>query len=193
MISLPVSFGATGLIVMFIWIIIGSLGFPGGTITIVAMSSLTSRISSLILVIVVSFAAAIIGDISAYELARKLSSRLRKKLVKFSFFEKNEPRARNMLSRHKFPIVFFTRFMFISLCSTVSYVSGFEKINRKKFYLAVFGGEFLFALIYSVIGYALGETFNTLISAINYAAIAIILFALLVYLIRYLARRKRRS
>ncbi len=176
---------------MFFWVLAGSLGLPGGTIVIIGTSSLTQGIPSLILVIAISCVAAFIGDNLAYELARRLSDRFRNKLIRFSFFRNNEPRARKLLSKHEFSIVFFTRFILLSLCPVVSYVSGFEKINRKKFYLAVFAGELLFATIYSTIGYAIGETFNNLISAIDYVAIAVVLLALIIYAVWSLVKRKR--
>lgn len=193
MISFPINLSASGLAILFLWVTIGSLGLPGGTIAIIAFGSLAGTVSYLILLIAISFAAAVIGDVLAFELAVKFSDEFRNKLRHFSFFRNNESKAKEMLTKYGFQIVFFTRFALLSLCPVVSYVSGFEKMNRKKFLAAVLSGEFLFAAIYSIVGFTVGETFNSLISAANYIIAAVLLIVLLLYLLRLLLRRYRRN
>ncbi len=170
-------------ILLFFWVFAGSLGIPGGAITMIAYGSLAGSVSKLILFIIISFVAAVIGDILAYELARRLSNKLRNKLRNFSFFRNNEPKVRSLLNKYGFYIIFFTRFGLVNLCAVTSYVSGLEKINRKKFIFAVISGEFLFAIIYPLMGYTLGEIFSNLINAINYFVVGILLFILVIYLI----------
>ncbi len=119
--------------------------------------------------------------------------RLKDKLKKFSFFRESEQRAKNLLSKHEFVIVFFTRFVFLSLCAVVSYVSGFEKINRRKFIFAVVSGEILFAIIYPLIGFGIGEAFGNVLTAVNYLVAAILLVLLIFYLARFLLHRRSRQ
>jgi len=166
-----------------------SFGLPGGIITMVAFGSLTGNLFALLGVMAVSFIAAVIGDILAYELIRKFSNKLEDKLRSFSFFKDNEHKTRKLLSLYEFPIIFFTRFAITSLCAVVSYICGLEKINRKKFILAVISGEFLFAVIYPLIGFTAGELFNNILSAINYSGVTILLIAILVYLIKKFFRK----
>jgi membrane protein DedA with SNARE-associated domain len=180
-----------GLVVLFFWILIGSLGLPGGTIEIIAESSLAASFYSLAIVILITFAAAAAGDILAYELARKLSGRIRKKLIAFSFFRNNEDRTKRLLNKYGFYIVFLTRFALVSLCQVMSYVSGLEKYSRRKYLMAVILGEFLFAVIYSLIGFMVGEIFGNLLSAINYAILAVVLILVVFYMIRSLVRKRR--
>jgi len=189
----PADLSIGGLIVLFFWILIGSLGLPGGTIEMIAEGSLATGISGLIIVIFISFAAAVIGDILAYELARKLSGRLRSKLVTFSFFESNEKKTRRLLNQYGFYMVFLTRFALISLCQVMSYVSGLEKYNRKKFIIAVVFGELLFAIVYPLIGFMVGEVFGNLLSAVNDLVLAVLLLLIAFYLARFLIRRRKRA
>lgn len=186
-------FSIASLLFLFFYILIGSLGFPGGSITMIAFGSLSSSISGLVWVMLISFIAAVLGDILAYELARKLSGKLRNKLKRYSFFKLNELRAKGLLNKYEFPIIFFTRFALISLCVVVSYVSGFEKINRKKFILAVIIGELLFAVIYPVIGFIAGEVFNNIINAANEIIIVVILIILALYFTRFLIKKARKN
>jgi membrane protein DedA with SNARE-associated domain len=181
--SIVTNLSVGSLILLFFWVFAGSLGVPGGAITMIAYGSLAGSVSKLILFMVISFVAAVIGDILAYELARKLSNKLRDKLRNFFFFRNNEPKARNLLNKYGFYIIFFTRFALVNLCAVVSYVSGLEKVNRKKFIFAVISGEFLFAIIYPLIGFTLGEIFSSLINAINYFIVAILLIILIIYFV----------
>ena len=134
MISL--SIGPIGFILFFIWVMAGSFGIPASTFGIIAMGSLSGSIPALILVIIIAYVAVIIGDILAYTLATKLSDEFKEKLKKFKFFRENEPEVKNLLAKHGFPIVFFTRFALPHLCAVTSYVSGFEKMNRNYFLLS---------------------------------------------------------
>ena len=181
--SIVTNLSIGSLILLFFWVFAGSLGVPGGAITMIAYGSLAGSVSKLILFMIISFVAAVIGDILAYELARRLSNKLRDKLRKFFFFKNNEPKVRSLLNKYGFYIIFFTRFALVNLCAVVSYVSGLEKVNRKKFIFAVISGELLFAIIYPLIGFTLGEIFSSLINAINYFIIAILLIILIIYFV----------
>jgi membrane protein DedA with SNARE-associated domain len=189
MISLSLSL--LGFILLFAWVMVGSFGIPASTFGIIVMGSLSKSIPTLMLVIVVAYVAVIIGDTLTYTLATKLSDEFKNKLRRFNFFRENEPEVKELLAKHGFPIVFFTRFALPHLCAVTSYVSGFEKWNRKKFILAVLTGEFLFAAGYSILGFAIGEVVNNLMNTINYVLLAIVLLILLGYFLKkYLKKRK---
>jgi membrane protein DedA with SNARE-associated domain len=192
MISLLTISGIVSLVILFFWVFSSSLGIPGGAITIIAYGSLSGDLPSLGLVILVSFIAAVIGDIFAYGLARKFSETFIKRLRTFRFFRDNEFKSRGLLNKNVFWIIFLTRFLISDLCAIVSYICGLEKINRKKFISAVLAGEFLFAVIYSVIGFIAGEVLNSLLKAMSYVVLAIVLILALIYIIRYLLKRKNR-
>ena len=122
-------------------------------------------------------------------IASFFSKKFRKKLRKLSFFRDNEKKAKKLLEKYEFSIIFFTRFALTGLCQVTSYVCGFEKINRKKFITAVLIGELLFAILYSLIGFIAGTTLDMLIKTVNNLAVAIFLLLIAVYLAVYQVRK----
>lgn len=179
------------LITIFVLQVAGSFGFPGGSLTLIAFASSITNFSSLLLFTLIVFVACVIGDIGAYELARFFAEKFRFKLRRFSFFKDNEEKARKLLKEHEFSIVFWTRWLFFALCAVISYVAGFEEINRKKFITAVVIGEFLYALVHSLIGYFLGEVINNLIGTVTNLTLLLALLAVVVYLINYFVKKRK--
>lgn len=182
-----------GFIILFVWVLVGSFGVPASTLGIIVMGSLSRSIPALMGVIAIAFVAVIIGDILAYTLATKLSEEFKEKLKKFRFFRENEPKVKELLNKHGFSIVFFTRFALIHLCAVTSYVAGFEKMKKRKFVRAVLTGEFLFATIYAVSGFTIGEVTSKFTNTINDILLAIVLLGFLGYFLKkYLKRRRER-
>lgn len=191
MINIPINLAESGLITLFLWVLTGALGVPGSTVGIIIFGSLATKISSLIPIIIIVYIAVVIGDIIAYELASFFSKKFRKKLRKFSFFRDNEKKVKKLLEKYEFSIILFTRFALTGLCQVTSYVCGFEKVNRKKFIIAVLIGELLFAILYSLIGFVAGTALNMLIKTVNNLAIAVLLLLIAAYLTIYQIRKRR--
>jgi len=190
MISLSINL--LGFILLFFWVMAGSFGIPASTLGIIVMGSLSNSISILLIVIAVTYFAVATGDILAYTLATKLSDEFKDKLRKLNFFKENEPKVKSLLNKYGFQIVFLTRFFMLHLCAVTSYISGFEKMNKRKFVLSVLTGEFLFAAIYASIGFAIGETVKNLLNIINYILTAIVFLIVLGYFLKkYLEKRKQ--
>jgi len=178
------------LLIMFIWIYLGSFGIPGILLLAISAGVLAKSLPQLLLVMLVIFIALILGDISVYEISRKLSVPVLNKLRKFSFFRNNENSVRKLLGKYEFLLVFFTRFAVVALCVVTSYISGLEKLNRKKYYTAVVSGEALYAVIYPSIGFLIGITLSSLLSAINEFLIVLVLISVIVYYAgKFLAKR----
>lgn len=157
----------TQLGILFTLIFLASIGIPGSLIWMISAGALAGSISDLSTIIIVVATAAILGDIAAYEIARKFSQPISKRLSKFEFFTKNEKRVRESFKKSEFPFVFFTRFIFTGLCAIVSYISGFEKLDRRKFIMAVVLGELIYAIIYPTIGYIFKETWTDIYAVIG--------------------------
>jgi membrane protein DedA with SNARE-associated domain len=176
---------------LFVFVLLGSLGAPTGFVAVVSSGAIAGDIGKVIILIIVSALGAIAGDILAYEIARKFSF-LREKLQKYKFYSKGEPKARALLNKYVFFSVFITRFLFIGLGAIVSYLSGFEKLNRRKYLMAVISGEILFAAIFTIVGYVFRLVWNDLIGFLNYfmAALTALGVALVILII---IRRKRKK
>lgn len=179
--------------ILFIYTFLASLGLPGDTFWIIYAAAFANNFGQLMPIMAITAAAAILGDIAAYELAKKFSLVLPKKLVRFDFFKNGEARARKLFKKFEFSLIFFSRFAFTALGAPVSYISGFEKLDRKKFLAAVISGEIIYASIYSTMGFMFKETWNDLASVIGGVLAILVLMILVIFLIVMIDGFKRRK
>ena len=196
MISISIISGINpiNLAVLFIFVFFSSFGFPGGLVAMISSGAIAGSFWDILIIIIIAAIAAILGDILAYELARKFSTFIKKRLQKYKFYLKGEIRARSLIGKYEFFSVFITRFLLTGLCAITSYISGFEKLNRKKYLLAVISGEILYAIIYTILGYIFRLAWNDLITFLDNIVIITILIAAAVVLVIVIYRiRKRRK
>jgi len=142
----------------------------------------TGNLLGLAQLISLIFVASVIGDLGTYFLAREVSQKVGKFVRRFKWFKNNENKVRNSLKKHYFLFLFLSRFIFTGIGPIVNYLSGFEKLNAKRFVLAAILGEFLYAAGVTSIGYIFKDTWNELLSLINYSAAAIILSLIGIYI-----------
>ena len=192
LISLFSSINLINLGVLFFWVFLSSFGVPGGLVAMISSGAIANNLLDLTDIIIVSIIAAILGDILAYELARRFSISLGKQLQKFKFYLNNELKVRQFLCKYEFFAVFITRFFLTGLCAITSYISGFEKLNRKKYIFAVVCGEILYGLIYTTMGFIFKLAWNDLVNIINDFIILTILIAITIILILIIKRYKRK-
>jgi membrane protein DedA with SNARE-associated domain len=191
MIETIFGFNLLNIFLVFLWVFLDCFGVPGASISIIATASLARNIPSLILIILVVYVAACAGDILVYSIARIISSPLLKRLRRFSFFKHGEKKARRLLVKYEFMIIFFSRFAMGSLSPVLNYIGGIEKINRGKFILAVLTGEFLYALIFSLAGYLFGEIAINFLGTANYIVLTIVLVIIGLWIVRYFFKEKK--
>ncbi|VVB78170.1 SNARE associated Golgi protein [uncultured archaeon] len=178
---------------VLVWVFGSSLGVPGALFVLVSSGALAGSIWELMAIILTAIIGAVIGDIFAYEIARKFLSRLLIKLQKFKFFRNNELRARSLFKKYAFSSVFFTRFALTGLGAPVSYISGFEKLKRRKYILAVICGEILYGSIYPILGFIFKQTWNDISSMIQDFFIILVLIVIVIFLIvNYMRKRKNK-
>ena len=192
LVSLISSINLINLGVLFFWVFLSSFGVPGGLVAMISSGAIANNLLDLADIIIVSAIAAILGDIFAYELARKFSVQISNQLQKFKFFINHELKARQYLGKYEFFAVFITRFALTGLCAVTSYISGFEKLNRKKYILAVVLGEILYGLIYTIMGFIFKLAWNDLVNIIDDFIILTILVAITVLLILIISRKRRK-
>jgi len=166
---------------------------PGVSVLIASYAAFQTTIPNLLLLIVAVWLSSVIGDYSVYLVSRKLSMPVRKFLNKFKWFNQNEEKVKKSLANHEFSAVFYSRFLITGVAPVINYLSGFEKLNAKKFFLAVLSGELVFALIYSLIGYIFRDTWRDLLNTIQYSFIALVGIIIALYLIRRIIRYYRRE
>lgn len=177
---------------LFILVFLASFGFPGELVWIVYSGALANNLWELGLVILTTAVASVIGDLTAYELARKFSAALYQRLIKFKFFRNGHPKVRDLFKIHGFLLVFYTRCVMPGLGTVVNYISGFEKLNRRKFILAVVFGEILYSVMCTVLGFVFKETWNDLTNVIGDILVTLVLIVIIIFLIR-MSMTKRRN
>ena len=195
MISISIISGLNliNLAVLFIWVLLSSFGLPGGLVAMVSSGAIASNFWDILIIIIIAALAAILGDILAYELARKFSLPIKKQLQKYKFYLKGETKATSLISKYGFFAVFITRFLLTGLCAITSYLSGFEKMKRKKYILAVISGEIIYAVIYTILGYIFRLAWNDLVGILDNIIIITILIAIgiILFIIIYRIRKKK--
>lgn len=172
--------------ILFFAVFICSLGIPGGFVWLVSSGALSSNLFELIIVMTTGAAAAILGDFSAYFIAKKFSVRLLPKLRKWRLFKDKEEAIKGKFIVSDFSIIFFSRFLFTEICAIVSYISGLEQIKKRKFLIAVIPGEIIYAIFYPIIGFFFKETWNDITILItNITTILLIIIIMIIIIVRY--------
>ena len=177
--------------IILIWTFLASLGVPGGLVWIISSGALANNIMELIIIMIVSAIGSIVGDLTAYEVARRYSSPLYTGLSKLKFFRNGESKSRVLFKRYGFSLIFFSRFAITGLCVAVSYISGFEKLNRKKFISAVVFGELLYGLIYPLMGFVFKETWIDLASVIQDVLVIAVLIIITLIFLKYVRNNSK--
>jgi membrane-associated protein len=175
-----------GLVLLFVLIALESAGvpLPGETALIAAavLSESGDLDHSLVTVIAVAAAAAIIGDNAGYWLGRKGGrALLRRTPIIRHHFEKVLPRGERFFQRHGGKTVFIGRFMAV-LRVTAAWLAGISHMPWWRFLLWNAAGGIAWAALVGVAAYVLGDAIAEAIGRYGaFAAIAIAVVAGLVF------------
>ena len=146
------------LLIMFALLTLESFGLPlPGETALIACSILASQGSlSIVWVVVVGVAAAIIGDNLGYWVAREGGRPLlqRHRLTQ-QYAEKYLPRGERFFARHGGKAVFFGRFVAV-LRVTAAWVAGLSHMHWWRFFAWNAAGGIVWATLVSLISYYLG-------------------------------------
>jgi membrane protein DedA with SNARE-associated domain len=173
--SLPLLFL---IIIAASFIIIPAIGW-----IIVSFGANAPNIPGLLLLILVVYTATLIGDISAYFVARLFSKKVLNFVRRFNWYRNSEKKSKNLLNKYGFYIVFLSRFLVSEIPLVVNYIAGFERFNSKKFILAVILGELIYAISYSLFGYIFKDSWTYLLGLIYDSMRTIILILIAAYII----------
>ena len=162
-----VSAGIVNLILLFAFSFLSSLGIPAGTVWMISSGALANSAWDLLPIMAASVAGAIVGDLAAYEFARRFSDQLLRRLERLKGFRSKESRAWDLFKKAEFSMIFFTRFLFTGLCAVTNYLTGFARTKRRTFIAAVVAGELLYGTIYPAFGYLFKETWNSFAAVVG--------------------------
>lgn len=170
---------------------------PELSILIASYSSFALNMPDLIFIILLVFIASLIGDFITYFLAKRFSEKIKNYLQRFKWYTKNEAKTHKSLKEHEFSFVFFSRFMVAGASPVVNYLYGFEKLNQKKFILAVILGETVYSVGYPLIGYLFKDTWNELVNSVQYTILSIVLILFAIYvcykILKFYKKRKKNN
>jgi membrane protein DedA with SNARE-associated domain len=183
-------FGAStiNLIILFTIVFFCAFGFPGGVLWLVASGAGANTPFELSLVMIVGASAAILGDFTAFMLARKFSLKLQKRLRKFKFYRNNETHVKLKFNKSEFFLLFFSRFLFQSLCAATTYVSGFLRLKIKKFLFAIVPGEIIYGMAFPLLGFLFKETWKDYTNIVSDIAALLLLIIFSYYFISWVIR-----
>jgi membrane protein DedA with SNARE-associated domain len=165
-----------GLVILFVAVAVESAGIPiPGETTLIAAAVLAQRGQySLVAVIAVAAAGAILGDNAGYWIGRKGGrALLRKTPIVRNYFERVLPPAERFFRRHGSKTVFIGRFVAI-LRVTAAWLAGISHMPWWRFLLWNAAGGIVWATLVAVVAYELGRAAADAIGRYGvYAAIGI--------------------
>lgn len=192
--------GQWGYPVVFVFVMIESLGipFPGETMLLLGAFFAASGHLSIYGVIAAAAAGAIIGDNLGYWIGRKGGRPLLQRYGKYVFVkEERLNKAERFFERHGDKTVFFGRF--ISLLRTwAAFLAGVNRMRWRTFLFYNAAGGIVWAIIYGVIGYFVGRivgvaTIERYSSYIGYGVLALIVIMVGGYFLRLYLRRRHKE
>lgn len=181
------------LLLLFVLVALESFGLPlPGETALIACGVLASQgVLSIVAVIVIAIAAAIIGDNLGYWTARKGGRPLlyRYRLTRRAA-ERYLPRGERFFARHGGKAVFFARFVAV-LRVTAAWSAGLSRMNGWRFFAWNAAGGIVWATGIGLISYYLGDVVAKAIGTYGlYAAAGALILSALGYLIvRRIQRR----
>ncbi len=118
----------------------------------------------------------VIGDISAYTVAKYFEIGFIKKFRKYEWYKKTYELSEGFFNKYGAFSVFLSRFLLLGLGAPVNYLSGFSKYSFRKFFISAASGEFVYAAVYAYIGFAFRESsFPILKALIDFSLVAILI------------------
>jgi membrane protein DedA with SNARE-associated domain len=183
-------FGTTiiNLVVLFVVVFFCAFGIPGGGVWLVASGAVANTTSELALVMIVGVSAAILGDFSAYLIARKFSFRFQDWLRRFKFYSKNEDEVKTKFNQSEFFILFLSRFLVQGVCAVATYISGFLRLKIRKFLMAIVPGEIIYGTTFPLLGFIFKETWKDYTNVFSDVTALLLLLIVAYFLTRWIIK-----
>ena len=179
---------------VFVFVAIESLGipFPGETMLLVAaIDAGTTHQLSIVLVIVAATCGAILGDNIGFWIGREGGYRLLRRYGRYIGF--NERRVKvglYLFRKHGGKIVFFGRFVAV-LRAWAAFLAGVNRMPWSRFLLFNARGGVIWATLYGLGGYFLGEEIHRLTGPVG--IVTIVLAALIIIASLIVVRRNEKQ
>jgi membrane protein DedA with SNARE-associated domain len=182
-----------GYLVVFAFVAIESSGipFPGETMLVVASIYAGQGHLQITWVIVAAAAGAILGDNAGYWAGRTGGRRLALRYGRYIRFDQETLKtAEDFFRRHGDKTVFLGRFVAV-LRAWAAFLAGMNHMPWPKFLLFNAAGGITWSVLYGVLAYKLGQTFEKLRGPIGIGAVVVALLVVLALFVLYRRRAMR--
>ena len=153
--------------VLILVALIAPFGAPvGATFFIISAGSLSGTLTDYVFFVALIFLGLVTGDIAAYTTASHFEKIFTEKLCKYDFYVKKCESSKNFFNNYGTLSVFLSRFVVLGLGAPVNYIAGFSKYSLKRFFISAASGEFLYAVIYTYIGFAFKDSWVSIFDVI---------------------------
>lgn len=164
-------------LILLIISLISPFGIPlGASFFIISAGSMSDTFSDYVLVVIIVFSGFIIGDIVAYKAGYYFEKKLNKKFCNNKKYMEKCNASQAFFDKYGIASIFWTRFLLLALAAPINYISGFNKYPFGKFLISASSGEFLYAVIYTYIGFAFKDSWVYLYEMMSDFSFTIILF-----------------
>ncbi len=188
--------GIGALALFFLIVYAASFAIPTGAMFfIISLGASLISFIDYFWVVLITLLATIAGDISTYLVSRIFREKIHGFLSKYKWFLKREKEAQRQYHKHGAYAVFITRFFAAPIGPFLNYISGFQKLKFRKFFVAVVSGEIIYSASYVGFGFFFKETWRDLIVLVNDFTILFVLIVVLGFILYKLlgyCRRKKK-
>lgn len=181
-----------GIWVLLIITFFAQLGLPiGSTFFLMWYGSTIDSSSSLLVAILATSSAAIVGDMTAFSLGRQFSTQLNKAEEQYSWLAKRINQSQKLLDSYGVLLIWVTRFLVTGLGPVVNYLLGSRKYSAIKFFQWIIFGEIIFATEMVYFGFYFKQTWEDLLAVIADTGWLIALVAISIWIIKTLIKRNK--
>jgi membrane-associated protein len=175
---------ATSLSFLFFIVFPASFAIPTGALFfVVSLAALSETASGIFLIILITFLAAVLGDIATYLVARKYNKKIHSIICKNKFLKKQERKADKVFQKYGIASLFLSRFFLQGVGPFLNYYAGMKKLKIKNFIIPIIFGEIIYTGIYVSIGVIFRETWQDLLKFLADFSILIALILLVIIVI----------
>ena len=156
---------------------------PEIEILVASFAVFVTNLQGLVYLILLVLIASVLGDLTIYFITLRFSDKVEKLMKKFKWYTRGEKKYKLLLNEYGFIFVFLTRFLITGAGIFINYLSGFEKMNKKKFISAVILGQLVSALMFSLIGYIFKDTWTELLNLVQSSLLTFIAAIILIMIV----------
>lgn len=178
--------------ILVVVVFIAQLGIPvGSSFFLMWYGSTLETSTTLLMIVPITTAAAVLGDMSAYSIGRLFSQQLIHAEEKYNWLAKKTKNSRKLIQEHGKWIVCTTRFIITGMGPMISYLLGGKKYPVNTFFIWVLIGETLFCLELLYFGYRFKETWEDLLNFISDIGWLIALVIIAIWLLNKLLIKEK--